>query len=147
MQDYYLTEKKYTCRDTKEVCIGYSNYLKTEHWKRFRDRIIKGRKKCECCGAIEPIMNVHHISYSNIGKEKDRDVALLCINCHKYIHDIKSGKVECSDKRILRLVKKPKRKKPVYKPKKKKAKTNKKLGAILGKSVNAKLSIDKRKNK
>jgi hypothetical protein len=55
----------------------------------------------------------------------DRDVALLCVKCHKYIHDIKSGKVECGDKRILRLVKKPKRKKPIYKPKKKKAKTNK----------------------
>lgn len=127
MQDYYLTKKKYTCRDTQEVCFGYENYLNTQHWKQFRDKIIKSRKKCECCGAIEQIMNVHHISYSNIGKEKDRDVALLCINCHKYIHDIKSGKVECSDKRILQLVKKPKRKKPIRyqisKKQKKKKKT------------------------
>lgn len=126
MQDYYLTKKKYFCRDTQETCIGYSNYLQTEHWKRFRDNIIKSRKKCECCGTIEPIMNVHHISYSNIGKEKDRDVALLCVKCHKYIHDIKRGLVFCDNERILRLVKKPKRKKPICNFKKKKTKNKKK---------------------
>lgn len=71
-------------------------------------------------------MNVHHISYSNIGKEKDRDVALLCVNCHKYIHEIKSGRVICSDERILRLVKKPKRKKPKINHFAKKSKQNKK---------------------
>lgn len=111
MQDYYLTKKKYTCRDTKETCIGYSNYLQTDHWKRFRDSIIKSRKKCECCGAVEPIMNVHHISYSNVGKEKGADVALLCVDCHKYIHQIKDGKAVCSDERILRFVRKYKKKK------------------------------------
>ena len=116
MQDYYLTKKKYTCRDTKETCIGYSNYLQTEHWKRFRDSIIKQRKKCECCGAVEPIMNVHHISYSNVGKGRERDVALLCPDCHKYIHQIKNGSVICTSERILRLVKKPKRKKPKKNP-------------------------------
>lgn len=126
MQDYYLTKKKYTCRDTQEVCFGYTNYLNTQHWKKFRDNIVKSRKKCECCGAIEPIMNVHHISYSNIGKEKDRDVALLCVNCHKYIHAIKSGKAICSDERILRLVKKPKRKKPKINHFAKKSNKNKK---------------------
>lgn len=129
MQDYYLTKKKYTCRDTQEVCFGYQNYLNTQHWKKFRDSIIKSRKKCECCGTTEPIMNVHHISYSNIGKEKDRDVALLCISCHKYIHEIKKGIVICTDKRILRLVEKPKRKKPnknIFLKKSKKTSKNKK---------------------
>lgn len=116
MNEYYLKTKKYTCKDTKEVCIGYENYLQTDHWKRFRDSIIKQRKKCECCGAIEPIMNVHHISYINIGKEKASDVALLCIDCHKYIHRVKNGEAVCSDERILRLVKK-------NKPTKSKAKT------------------------
>lgn len=119
MQDYYLTKKKYYCRDTQEICIGYNNYLNTEHWKRFRDSIIKERKKCECCGAIYPIMNVHHISYSNVGKEKQKDVALLCYDCHRYIHEIKNGNVVCTSERILRLVKKPKRKKPIVKKQKK----------------------------
>lgn len=108
MQDYYLTKKKYTCRDTQETCVGYINYLQSEHWKRFRESIIKKRKKCECCGTANPIMNVHHISYSNVGREKEKDVALLCEDCHKYIHEIKSGKAICGDERILRLVKKPK---------------------------------------
>ena len=124
MQDYYLTKKKYYCRDTQETCIGYNNYLQTEHWKRFRDSIIKERKKCECCGIVSLIMNVHHISYRNVGKEKKSDVALLCPDCHTYIHEIKNGNVVCTSERILRLVEKPKRKKPKRKPIAKKSKKN-----------------------
>jgi phage terminase large subunit GpA-like protein len=126
MQDYYLTKKKYVCRDTQETCIGYSNYLQTEHWKRFRDSIIKERKKCQCCGIVADIMNVHHISYRNVGKEKKSDVALLCPDCHTYIHEIKNGNVVCTSERILRLVKKPKRKKPKKNPIAKKPKKTKK---------------------
>lgn len=108
MDKYFLNKKKITCADTKEVCYGYSEYLSTEHWNRFRTSVIKNRKKCECCGSEKEIMNVHHISYNSLGKEKPKDVALLCEDCHKYIHKIKSGLAICSDERILRMVKKPK---------------------------------------
>lgn len=115
MKDYYANKKKYYCRDTQETCVGYDNYLKTQHWKQFREKIIKERKFCEICKNVEYIMNVHHISYKNIGKEKKSDVALLCNDCHKYIHKIKNGEITCSDKAILKFVKKPKRKKSIKK--------------------------------
>lgn len=115
MNNYYLNEKKYYCPDTKETCIGYKNYLQTEHWKNFRLSVISSRKKCQCCGTDDGIMHVHHLSYKNVGKEKSGDVALLCNNCHEHIHKIKSGEEVCSDEAILRLVKKEPRKKKTVK--------------------------------
>lgn len=108
MDKYFLNKKKITCADTKEICYGYKEYLLSEHWKNFRLSVINSRKKCECCGKTYEIMNVHHISYKSLGKEKSKDVALLCEDCHKYIHAIKSGRAICSSERILRMVKKPK---------------------------------------
>lgn len=108
MDKYFVGKKKITCTDTKEVCNGYNEYLCSEHWKRFRASVIKKRKVCEICGGTSYIMNVHHITYNSLGKEKDKDVALLCVDCHKYVHEVKSGKAVCSDERVLRIVKKPK---------------------------------------
>jgi len=70
----------------------YRRYLKTEHWKKFREEaLIFHGCKCSNCGS-EKSLNVHHLTYKNRGHEKLEDVVVLCHNCHNEIHGIKAGK-------------------------------------------------------
>lgn len=72
----------------------YEQYLQTDHWKEFSYKTKKKRGKCADCG-IEALeawkrdrqgLNVHHLSYENIGQEKDADVVVLCRYCHLKRH-------------------------------------------------------------
>lgn len=65
----------------------YKFYLLTKEWKRIRKRVIKRAKGiCETC-KIEKIVDVHHLSYKNLGKEKLCDLRGLCRECHSIMHD------------------------------------------------------------
>lgn len=66
-------------------------YHKTASWTNRRDRYIQQleRYACELCGMDETHLDVHHISYENIGdggKEHDSDLKALCRPCHQMIH-------------------------------------------------------------
>ena len=68
--------------------MPYASYLKTEHWRHFRDEVIKHYDgKCAVCNS-EKDLNVHHRSYKNRGRETFNDVVLLCRDCHSKIHAI-----------------------------------------------------------
>lgn len=34
-----------------------------------------------------PTLVVHHITYDNMGQERDEDLVLLCVSCHAVVHD------------------------------------------------------------
>lgn len=69
--------------------IGYKNYLLTPLWKYNRKKFIENREqKCEICKGNQKL-EVHHLSYKNIGSEKNEDLCLLCNNCHTEVHKIK----------------------------------------------------------
>lgn len=80
--------KTYKCKDTKELVIGYDAYLHTLHWRNKRKHIYKIRNKtCELCGAkLREHFNVHHKTYKRVGNEKDKDLMLLCEDCHHLLH-------------------------------------------------------------
>jgi hypothetical protein len=75
------------------------HYLKSDYWKEFRANNIKS--ECFCCGSHweDSIWNydddgnctewleLHHINYKNLGKEKKNDVITVCSLCHDYIHE------------------------------------------------------------
>ena len=63
---------------------GYRRYLKTKHWKEFRSNYKFG--KCYCCR--EDGCDLHHIRYNNLFNETDKDVVLLCHECHNNIHNL-----------------------------------------------------------
>lgn len=63
----------------------YSEYLHSEGWIKTRDRVRQERKVCEVCGSDEELQ-VHHLTYENIGNEKDEDLILLCKDCHYAVH-------------------------------------------------------------
>ena len=82
----------------------YGQYLESEHWKQFSLRIKEQRRKCQDCGipAFDAWkrdsvgLNVHHLTYENVGKEKDADVELLCRQCHMKRHGIEDFSTWCN---------------------------------------------------
>ena len=62
--------------------IAYDDYLKTKHWKYFREKSIEDKNyKCEQCESSYEL-DVHHKNYDCLGKETFSDVKVLCIDCH-----------------------------------------------------------------
>lgn len=67
--------------------MDYKTYLMSTEWRRLRSRIIRSRGGiCEQCGSSE-LLHVHHITYENIFREKDEDLEVLCVSCHRSRHD------------------------------------------------------------
>lgn len=66
----------------------YSDYLKSDKWKKIREHIhlVRGGK-CERCGETDNLQ-VHHKHYRNIFNEKMKDLELLCKSCHRKEHKL-----------------------------------------------------------
>ena len=68
----------------------YADYLASSHWIDFSLSI--KAKKCFCC-KYRHDLQVHHITYKNLGCETAFDVATVCGRCHVAIHELaNSGK-------------------------------------------------------
>lgn len=71
--------------------LRYEDYLKSDHWKNFKQKAIQNANyKCQLCGNKEEKLSVHHNNYKNKGKETFDDVVVLCDKCHKKFHNIES---------------------------------------------------------
>lgn len=70
------------------MAAAYDEYLKSKHWQSFRLKaILHYGKKCLMCGTKEvPYFHVHHLTYENKGREKLKDVVVLCEICHNEVH-------------------------------------------------------------
>ena len=76
--------------------MDYREYLQSEHWKKFRTRVLIIRNRCEICNLgnswsrffYGQSLNVHHLTYETLGHEKDTDVAVLCVACHAREHGL-----------------------------------------------------------
>lgn len=65
----------------------YKAYLNSPRWKAIRKRLYREYEyKCAMCGSPKNL-NVHHITYDNLGEEKDEDLTVLCQKCHSELHD------------------------------------------------------------
>lgn len=64
----------------------YQAYLNSRKWEETRRRIFKrDGYRCCICGTAKNLC-CHHITYENIGHEKDSDLVTLCNSCHETIH-------------------------------------------------------------
>ena len=65
----------------------YEEYIKSSEWQETRQRILKRDAfRCVLCGTTKNL-HVHHITYENLGEEKDADLVTLCDYCHKRLHE------------------------------------------------------------
>ena len=67
-------------------CLPYSEYLKTEHWRKKRQRALtEARNLCRICNKGGEL-HTHHRTYDNLGHENDEDLIVLCADCHSLFH-------------------------------------------------------------
>jgi hypothetical protein len=68
----------------------YKEYLQSEQWRQNREKRLQiDGRMCAVCGSKKDL-NVHHISYRNIGNENiEKDLITLCHPCHAMLHRIK----------------------------------------------------------
>ena len=73
--------------------VDYPAYLQTDHWKSTRrEANVRAGWCCENCGldAWHMIqgesLQVHHLTYKRLGREKPRDLRVLCGECHAREH-------------------------------------------------------------
>lgn len=67
----------------------YNKYIHSNRWRRRRVRaLIIGGHRCALCNNRNELQ-VHHLSYEHLGKEKDYELQVLCHGCHQEVHNRK----------------------------------------------------------
>lgn len=85
---YKKKSSKTKKRTLKGITKEYRQYLNSPEWKKLRESFISHKgSKCEKCGS-ESNLQVHHLHYKNIFKEKFEDLMVLCKSCHRKEHKL-----------------------------------------------------------
>ena len=68
----------------------YDRYISSQRWRDKRERALesahyKERYWCQDCGWDFPKdqLEVHHLTYERLGREKDSDLIVVCSRCHQ----------------------------------------------------------------
>lgn len=71
---------------------SYDEYLVSPHWQDFKKRFYSSsrRKSCLCCELPNFEVELHHITYARLGKERLSDVIPVCRYHHEIIHQLLS---------------------------------------------------------
>lgn len=68
---------------------NYGAYLQSPHWQTLRRAAIDYYgNACVLCGAKGDGVEVHHRLYVRKGRERLRDLTVLCRACHAKHHDV-----------------------------------------------------------
>lgn len=63
---------------------SYREYLQSPHWKKVSGEARRrARYRCQECGARGVRLEVHHLSYKNLGDERPEELQALCRACHE----------------------------------------------------------------
>lgn len=66
----------------------YHEYLRSTVWKKKRQRVLKrDRHRCTRCGSTKNLQ-VHHLTYDRIFRERLSDLTTLCAKCHMREHGL-----------------------------------------------------------
>lgn len=77
----------FVARLLRTIKLLYKFYLTTPHWQKVRARALKHAKNtCQKCGKKGGVLDVHHLTYGTLGRERIRDTEVLCRPCHKSLH-------------------------------------------------------------
>lgn len=65
----------------------YCRYLHSKWWKKRKEQALKAANyTCQICGS-QVDLQVHHLNYENLGREKDNDLLVACEVCHIKRHE------------------------------------------------------------
>ena len=64
----------------------YHAVMASGGWRRRRRRAIgRAGRRCQRCGAPGPL-DVHHLTYARLGRERAGDLLAVCESCHRALH-------------------------------------------------------------
>lgn len=63
----------------------YAQFLNSPYWRSASAIFRALREMCEVC-KTEKSTQVHHLSYKNLGRERDEDLQAVCAGCHTDHH-------------------------------------------------------------
>lgn len=67
--------------------MPYDAYLQTDHWAEQRWAALeRAAWRCQVCNAPRQL-HVHHRTYKRRGAELERDLVVLCGDCHVLFHE------------------------------------------------------------
>lgn len=62
----------------------YAAHISSPYWRELKQKVIRRRgHKCQACGCGDCALDLHHEHYQTFGRERQKDVLLLCRPCHK----------------------------------------------------------------
>jgi len=72
--------------------MDYKNYLNSEHWKNVRQNKhlcnnFLGKDCCSICGSREKL-EIHHLTYKNLGNENNKTLRIVCHRCHSILSNL-----------------------------------------------------------
>lgn len=66
-------------------------YYRSRWWAKQRMKALSNsRYKCEICSSTDNLQ-VHHLTYETIGRERPEDLQVLCFYCHRKVHAHKAS--------------------------------------------------------
>lgn len=71
-----------------EFRIYKYHYLNSSPWKQLRKSVLERDNYCCVICKSTYDLNVHHLSYKNLGNEPISDLVTLCSSCHTDRHEI-----------------------------------------------------------
>lgn len=80
---------------------AYTEYFRSPHWRATRQRMLDraGGLCRRCRRRFKPsALDVHHLNYRHLGAERERDLEVLCRECHQVEHG-RSFDAEATDAR------------------------------------------------
>ncbi len=94
--DSRMRHRRRPLRTPGRVAVGrrYAEWLASPGWHRRRRRWAyeeqrrNGRIVCALCGArwSQSHGDLHHLSYSRMGRERHEDLMAMCRPCHELVH-------------------------------------------------------------
>lgn len=71
----------------REIKPDYHSYIESIEWEARRNEYFKTHpKQCIGCGCTQDIA-LHHLTYENLGYERDEELVPVCCECHQIIHN------------------------------------------------------------
>ena len=84
--------------------ISYQEYIRSAEWKRRAKQAIEHYGgKCAICGSKDRL-EVHHKTYQRLGRERMKDLEVLCSGCHGIEHEDKYTPRDDLTQRFLAIV-------------------------------------------
>lgn len=80
----------------------YEAVLRSPRWLALRARLIREcDRRCQRCNRKSDPLQLHHRTYERLGEERDEDVEVLCLECHRKADEQRSANSQArsSDRR------------------------------------------------